>query len=90
MKPKEMVDVPSRLSWQGVLDVLRENGNEGMSNKEIAEALDADYARVRALTIVMWEGGALSRVHVGDVAGATFYFLPLQEVAEDEQRAAAI
>lgn len=87
MKPKEMVDVPSRLSWDSVLTLLEKTGNEGMTNREIAISLDADYARVRHLTVAMWENGALARSHVGDVGGAMFYFLPTVEGVEHEQRA---
>lgn len=90
MKQKEMIEVPSRLTWESVIELLRASGDEGMSNKEIAEALDVDYSRARSLTFVMWEAGALSRVHIGETAGATFYFLPVMEVEQDEQRAAAL
>jgi len=90
MKQREMTEYRSPLSWTAVLDVLTENGNQGMTNKEIANVLDTDYARVRGLTLVMWEHGALSRVHVGDTGGATFYFLPVTEDVDHEQRTAAV
>lgn len=89
MKPREMTEMPSRLSWDAVLELMRGSGDEGFSNKEIASALDVEYGRARNLTSIMWENGALSRVHIGEVAGATFYFLPMSEVTQDEQRAAA-
>ncbi|MFG7180721.1 hypothetical protein ACGYQ5_14430 [Burkholderia pseudomallei] len=90
MKRKEMAESPSRLTWDGVIELLRANGDEGMSNKEIAETFETDYARVRGLTLVMFEAGALSRVQIGDVGGAAFFFLPVQEVAEHEHRSAAV
>ncbi|RBB38871.1 hypothetical protein DPV79_15945 [Burkholderia reimsis] len=90
MKQREMVEYRSPLSWTRVIDVLTENGNQGMTNKEIANVLDTDYARVRGLTLVMWEHGALSRVHVGETGGATFYFLPITEEVSDEERSTAL
>lgn len=90
MKRREMIEVPSVLSWTAVIELLRKNGDEGMTNKEIADALDSDYQRVRSLTFVMWEHGALSRVHVGETGGTTFYFLPLVREVKDEQRTAAV
>jgi hypothetical protein len=90
MKPKEMVDSPTRLSWNAVLELLEKTGNEGMTNREIAVCLDADYARVRHLTVAMWENGALARSHVGDIGGAMFYFLPVTEAVENEQPATAV
>lgn len=90
MKRREMIEVPSVLSWTAVIELLRENGDEGMTNKEIADALESDYQRVRSLTFVMWENGALSRVHVGETGGTTFYFLPLAGEVSNEQRTAAV
>ncbi|WP_423396071.1 hypothetical protein [Burkholderia sp. LMG 21824] len=90
MKQREMIDEPSPLSWDAVLELLTENGNQGMTNKEIANVLDTDYTRVRGLTLVMWEHGALSRVHVGETGGTTFYFLPIVEGVRNEQHAATL
>lgn len=77
MKQREMCETPNRLTWDNVLAVLREDALQGYTNGELAEVLGADYQRVSALTRVMYEAGALSRVHSGRLTGVTYFFLPI-------------
>ncbi len=77
MKQREMYESPNRLTWDNVLAILREDEGQGYTNGEIAELLQADYQRVCGLTRVMFESGAVSRVHSGRLTGVTFYFLPV-------------
>lgn len=77
MKKREMYETPNNLTWDNVLAILREDDGQGFTNSELAEALQADYQRVCALTRVMFEAGALSRVHSGRMTGVTFFFLPV-------------
>jgi hypothetical protein len=77
MKKREMHESPNGLTWDNILAILREDGGQGYTNGELAELLNADYQRVSSLTRVMFESGALSRVHSGRMTGVTYYFLPV-------------
>jgi hypothetical protein len=76
MKAKEMAVDVSALTWDAVLNVVREGSPEGFTNQELAEAFETDYRRVAAITKLMFEAGALSRVLMGKSDRATtLYFL---------------
>jgi hypothetical protein len=77
MKAKEMIGGASALSWDSVLNVVRDGAPDGFTNHELAAAFASEYPRVAALTKLMYEAGALSRVQTGRTAGTTLYFLPL-------------
>jgi len=52
--------VPSPLTWAAVA-ALVEEAPQGLSNQQIAAALEVDYHDVSFLTKLMWKAGQLQR-----------------------------
>lgn len=77
MKAKEMIGGASSLTWQAVLQVIEEGAPNGFTNTELAAVFETEYKRVSALTLLMYEAGALSRVQMGRTTGQALYFLPV-------------
>jgi hypothetical protein len=77
MKVKEMAEEVSPLTWNAVLDLVRNAAPDGFTNHEMAKVFETDYRRVASITKLMYEAGALSRQLVGRGERATaLYFFP--------------
>jgi hypothetical protein len=77
MSVKEMTEEVSPLTWNAVLDLVRDAAPDGFTNHELAKVFATDYGRVASITRLMYEAGALSRQRVGRSERATaLYFFP--------------
>jgi hypothetical protein len=53
----------SRLTWDAVKQIVAQAGEDGMTNRHIADALGADRGDVAALTLLMQKSGDLRAIH---------------------------